>query len=120
MRIIPVSEPVHRSGAKGAGALTRAIEKTNPSSALQRQPQQAPQPEPRPLPRIQVELVSQNGTACFDPLWDGPRLLPSFVAQVMGQVMNQAMPERRTSLSLETAYGSARLARMALLVDRRS
>jgi hypothetical protein len=43
-------------------------------------------------------------------------LLPAFVAQVMGQVM----PERRsTSVSVQTAYGSA-APRKALLLDRKS
>ena len=108
--------------APAAGPLTpaRAIEKTRPASALQRRPQEAAQEGRTPLPRIQVELVSQGGTASFDPGWDGPRLLPTFVAQVMGQVMNQKMPDRRSALALETAYGSAPVARKALLLDRRS
>jgi hypothetical protein len=87
---------------------------------LHQHPPQTPPAQPKSPPRIQIELVSQPGTDSFDPNWDGPRLLPTFVAQVMGQVMNQAMPERRANVALETAYGSARLGRMALLVDRKS
>lgn len=96
------------------------VEKSCAASALHRDPQQAPHTIPKPLPRIQVELVSQHGTSAFDPGWDGPKLLPTFVVQVMGQVINQAMPERRSAAVLETAYGSARVGRMALLLDRKS
>jgi hypothetical protein len=38
------------------------------------------------------------------------------VAQLLGQVI----PERRVNVSVETAYGVARLGRTALLLDRRS
>lgn len=67
-------------------------------------------------PRLQVELVCQDETPGYDPFWDAPRLLPTFVTQVMGQVM----PERRENVSVETAYGSVRCPRMALLLDRKS
>jgi hypothetical protein len=73
------------------------------------------QAHPKNPPRLQVELVSQGETAAFDPFWDGPRLVPSFVTQLLGQVM----PERRETVSVETAYGTA-VPRQALLVDRKS
>ena len=79
-------------------------------------PPPAAEAEESASPRIQVGLVCRPGTEAYDPIWDGPRLLPTFVAQVLGQVM----PERRLSTSVETAYGTARLGRMALLLDRRS
>jgi hypothetical protein len=120
MRVTPNLEQSRSGSLKGAVALTRAIEKSSPASALHQQPPHAHQAEEKNPPRIQVELVSQAGTEAFDPNWDGPRLLPTFVAQVMGQAMNQCMPERRTSMVLETAYGTARLGRMALLLDRKS
>lgn len=41
--------------------------------------------------------------------------MPSFVTQLLGQVM----PERRETVSVETAYGTA-VPRQALLVDRKS
>jgi hypothetical protein len=66
-----------------------------------------------------LELVSQDETFDFDPFWDGPRLLPTFVAQVMAQAM--AVPERRDgAMVLETAYASIALPRMALVLDRKS
>jgi hypothetical protein len=104
-------------GASKAPALcVRAIEKTSRSSALgqerQREQEQAQEP-PAPL---RVELVSRDDTSRYDPFWDAPRLLPTFVTQLLGQ----AMPERRESVSVETAYGRAGAPRTALLLDRKS
>lgn len=120
MRVTQATDTIGRSLIKGAGAAASAIEKSSPSSALHQEPRHAPHAEQKTPPRIQVELVCQDGTDRFDPNWDGPRLLPTFVAQVMGQVMNQVMPERRSAALVETAYGTARLGRMALLLDRKS
>jgi hypothetical protein len=116
MRVSPSTEINIRSSAPGAGVTVRAIEKTSPSSGLDHYPPPAPESETSAPPRAPLGLVCQPGTETFDPIWDGPRLLPTFVAQVLGQVM----PERRVSTSVETAYGTARLGRMALLLDRRS
>jgi len=120
MRVISQPDTLGRSLIKGAAQFSRAIEKCSPASTLHQERPRTSQDQPKTPPLIQVELVSQAGTEGFDPNWDGPRLLPTFVAQVMGQVMNQVMPERRSSVALETAYGTARLGRMALLVDRKS
>jgi hypothetical protein len=120
MRLTSTADTTSRSSAKSASLPVRAIEKTSSASALNHQTPHTDQTEQKPLPRIQVELVSQGGTESFDPNWDGPRLLPTFVAQVIGQVMNETIPERRMSAPLETAYGTARLSRMALLLDRKS
>jgi hypothetical protein len=47
--------------------------------------------------------LSQSGTGSAAPLWNGPRLRPAFVAQVLGQVM---MDARDQALSLApAAYG---------------
>ena len=116
MRVSPSTETNFYSGVAGAGVAVRAIEKASPSSALDHYPPPAQETEESVPPRIQVGLVCQPGTEAYDPFWDAPRLLPTFVAQVLGQVM----PERRLCTAVETAYGTARLGRMALLLDRRS
>jgi hypothetical protein len=68
---------------------------------------------------LPLELVSQEETFDCDPFWDGPRLLPTFVAQVMAQAM--AIPDRRDSaIALETAYAKLAFPRMALVLDRKS
>jgi len=65
-------------------------------------------------PHLTVELVSQRETVRPDPFWDGPRLRPVFVAQVIGQ----AMPERARPLA-HAAYGALE-PRRARLLDRKS
>ena len=105
-----------RSGIKLLAAAPRACEKSSASSTLGQQPQDYELEEQKPAP-IQVELVCQDETPRFDPFWDGPRLLPAFVAQLMGQM---GVDRRDTGMSVETAYGSARSPRRALLLDRKS
>lgn len=105
-----------RSGIKLLAASPRACEKSSGSSALDQQPQDF-NDEQKPASPIQVELLCQDETPRFDPFWDGPRLLPAFVAQLMGQM---GMDRRDTSMSVETAYGSIRYPRRALLLDRKS
>ena len=105
-----------RSGIKLLAATPRACEKSSGSSALGRQTQDFDDEGHKAAP-IQIELVCQDETPPFDPFWDGPRLLPAFVAQLMGQT---AADRRDHGVSVETAYGSARYPRRALLLDRKS
>ena len=105
-----------RSGIKLLAATPRACEKSSGSSALDQQPQDF-NDEQKPASPIQVELLCQDETPRFDPFWDGPRLLPAFVAQLMGQM---GMDRRDQNVSVETAYGSVRYPRQALLLDRKS
>ena len=58
----------------------------------------------KPAPRLQVELVCQDETPRFDPFWDGPRLQPAFVAQLLGQVMPAG---RARQPPCDNAYGKA-------------
>lgn len=50
--------------------------------------------------------VSQIGTEESAPLWNGPRLRPAFVAQVLGQVMMD--PRERASSLAPAAYRERR------------
>ena len=120
MRVNGPFELTHPASPKSSAVSARAVEKSSPASLLQREPHDTARSRPQTPPHLVVELVSQDETARFDPVWDGPRLIPAFVAQLMGQAMNQLTPERRSAAPLETAYGSARDARMALLLDRKS
>jgi hypothetical protein len=116
MRVTTPLENIARGGSKTFVALSRVVEKSSASSALNMQRQDREQQEEKSPPHLRVELVSQSETHGFDPFWDGPRLLPVFVAQLLGQLM----PERRdTAAMAHTAYGSA-APRKALLVDRKS
>ncbi|HEX2761711.1 MAG TPA: hypothetical protein VHM27_14400, partial [Rhizomicrobium sp.] len=56
---------------------------------------------PSPRLRVAVELVSQAETKRHDPFWDAPKLVPAFVTQLLGQMMEQ----EQTRL-LRTPYGN--------------
>lgn len=105
------------NGASRAPAVSvRTVQKTSASSALGDDKPDARHDEEKPAPQIQVERLYRDDTPPYDPFWDGPRLVPTFVAQLLGQVM----PERRETTVVETAYGRAISPRKALLLDRKS
>ena len=56
--------------------------------------------------RREDRKLSHFGTQAGEPLWNGPRLNPAFVAQVLGQVMM----ETQTSARAPAAYRSAQIA----------
>jgi len=103
------------TGALPGAARVRTVEKASPSSGLNDGPKDFSQKRDRESAPLRVELVCQDETAAFDPLWDGPRLLPSFVAQVLGQ----ALPHRNhTGARAQTAYLTA-APQAARVIDRR-
>ena len=63
-----------------------------------------------------MELVCRDETEGIDPFWDGPRLVPAFVTQLLAQMI----PKGREIPSVQTAYDRARCPRKALLLDRKS
>ena len=115
MRVTGPLGSIACGGVKSFADFPRAIEKTSPSSHLGGRTPDFAQAGQKNPPRLQVELVCQDETPAFDPNWDGPRLLPSFVTQLLGQVL----PDRREAVCVQTAYGTA-APRQALLVDRKS
>lgn len=116
MRAIMPLQTRPDGAARAPAQPQRAVEKISISSALRReQPHAGEQRKKAPAP-LMVELVSRVETHGFDPFWDGPRLLPTFVAQLLGQVM----AERHQSVDVQAVYGRAASPRMALLLDRKS
>ena len=117
MRIAGPFDSNVRPGVKALAAMPRRCEKSSDSSTLG-QEQTDLNADRRKIPSpVRVELVCQDETPRFDPFWDGPRLLPAFAAQLLGQ----AMPDRRdAAATVETAYGSLLYPRKALLLDRKS
>ena len=101
------------------GSLKAAIDgahlrgKASDSAQFRKEDSRAQQKPSRPRPQVQVELVCQGDTKRRDPFWDGPRLVPAFVTQVLGQVMAQ---ER--SRLVRAPYGS-RMENSAGLLDTR-
>jgi len=119
MRISEGCEFAASRGSKALVSASRRCEKTSASSVLNGYRRGGEAEAQSSLTALPLELVSQEETFDFDPFWDGPRLLPTFVAQVMAQAM--AIPDRRDSgLVLETAYASIAFPRMALVLDRKS
>ncbi len=102
-------------GQKTFAERVRRIEKISAASGLGAQQQDNAHHQSKMPPRLQVELVCQDETTGRDPIRDAPRLVPTFVAQLLGQVM----PDRRELVCVETAYGRA-APRQALLLDRKS
>ena len=117
-----ISGPFEFAASRGSKALVsspRRCEKTSSSSALNGYRQNHDTDTQSSIAVLPLELVSQDETFDFDPFWDGPRLLPTFVTQVMAQAM--AIPERRNgAMALETAYANIAFPRMALVLDRKS
>ena len=113
MRIAAYPHCSVQGALKALAERVRPCEKSSASSDLDRESGAFTSPEPEPPPRLTVELVSQRETPKPDPFWDGPRLKPVFVAQVIGQAMpDPARPSPRA------AYGAAE-PRMARLLDRK-
>ena len=102
--------------SKAPASSLRVIKKSSAANALGQQKQEPRHEREKAPAPLRVEFVSRDGTSRFDPFWDGPKLIPVFVAQLLGQVM----PERREKTMVETTYGRAGSPRMALLVDRKS
>jgi hypothetical protein len=116
MRVTGPFEIAVRGGSKASAADARRIEKISTSSTLGRKPKDLNGERKESPPSLQIELVCQDETRGSDPYWDAPQLLPTFVTQVM----SQAMPERRETVSVQTAYGGIRCPRMAPVMDRKS
>ena len=103
--------------SKALSAVPRSVEKSSGSNQLGAQAQKFGGQKQKTSPPLQVELVCQDDTSGFDPFWDGPRLVPVFVAQLLGQAMPDSGP--RSHVGAERAYGT-RAPGIARLVDRKS
>jgi hypothetical protein len=115
MQVNPFLDARLAGGPKTAASNPRRIEKSSASSGLGAQHRDDPHARSQTPPRLQVELVCQDETARHDPFRDAPRLMPTFVTQLLGQVM----AERRENVSVATAYGNV-TPRQAIFFDRKS
>jgi len=117
MRLQPLLDGIGRGSLKASAAQPRAVEKSSPSSGLGSRSRDTERRPDKPPPRLQVELVCQDGTAGFDPFWDGPRLRPAFVTQLLGQILPP--PRESAPASARTVYQAVPQMRGRLL-DRQS
>ena len=87
MRVQPALPVPWRESFKAFAEGIDAAQKPSDSASLgqkQRDPRRGATPS---CPRSEAALVCRDGTKAHDPFWDGPRLTPIFVTQLLGQVM---------------------------------
>lgn len=113
MRVSTTLPAIWRESLRASAEGVRACGKANESGASSDDAQDFARAARRARAPLQVEIVSQDGTKAPDPFWDGPRLKPAFVTQLLGQVM---LSGERPSPRL--VYGE-KDSREALLFDAR-
>jgi len=87
MRVQTTLPVVWRESLKASANGINAPQKPSDSASLDQGTREQPQSGRKERLRLQVELVCQDDTKAHDPFWDGPRLSPAFVTQLLGQVM---------------------------------
>ena len=68
----------------------RPCEKTGFSADPRGKQEDKPQPRRQAAPHLTISLLCRSETGASDPVWDGPRLVPAFAAQLIGQMMPSA------------------------------
>jgi hypothetical protein len=87
MRVSTNLPAIWRESLKASADGIGAPAKPSDSACLGKDTREPPRDARRTRPHLQVELVCQDGTKAHDPFWDGPRLSPGFVTQLLGQMM---------------------------------
>ena len=77
---------VRTSAAQRGNSSVHAVEKVSPAAGIDGESTSRHQPQSWVCTPKSKRSSSQSDTDQTDPYWDGPRLTPAFVAQVMGQV----------------------------------
>lgn len=116
MTVLPTLASASAAAAARAVAAPRAVGKANSSRTLDGE---CAGDDTLPFAARTAErrrASCQIGTAEIAPLWNGPRLRPAFVAQVLGQVM---MDAQARALELAPAAYRERGAQIARLLDDR-
>ena len=114
MRVQPSLPTLWREGLKASANGVNASGKSSDSAHPGDDGRGAPRQARKEPTRLEVELVCQEGTKRHDPFWDGPRLKPAFVTQLLGQMM----PGAQAPGPRPRAYGTSQ-AGAALLLDAR-
>jgi hypothetical protein len=108
MRMTAISSAIVTRAAGAALGAVRPAEKASDSAPFGERRGAAAGESPRAPRRLQVELVCQHETKSHDPFWDAPRLNPAFVAQLLGQALEQE-PGSLPARGYAAAAFSARL-----------
>jgi hypothetical protein len=108
MRVTAISSAIVTRANETALDAVRPAGKASDSAPFGERRGSAAGESPKAPRRLQVELVCQHDTKSHDPFWDAPRLNPAFVAQLLGQALEQA-PGSRPAQGYAAAAFSARL-----------
>ena len=100
MNVPPILHPVAAASTSRAIGPLRGIGKSSSSHTFDGECGGDGDVRRAPFADRRRAAATQFGTSGDAPLWNGPRLRPAFVAQVLGQVM---MDERAAALSLAPA-----------------
>jgi hypothetical protein len=100
MSLLPVLASASSAIASRRAEHVRGIGDASSSRTLDGECGREDDPSRRAIACCAVLQPSRNGTDSGAPLWNGPRLKPAFVAQVLGQVM---MDAQARALSLAPA-----------------
>src|SRR3569833_1885434 len=87
MRVSTTLPAIWRESLRASAEGVRACGKPNESAASGDDARDPARGDRRASPKLQIEIVSQDGTKPHDPFWDGPRLRPAFVTQLLGQLI---------------------------------
>jgi hypothetical protein len=116
MSAIVPSQAATPGASRARSTGLRAIEKGSASSLLGHGKSNADTQRQKNAAPLQVELVYRDETNGFDPFWDAPRLVPTFIAQLLGQVM----AEQHQSGPANNPYGPSSLPHKAKVLDFKS
>ena len=110
MNLLPALSSALSANTMRAQATVRGIGNANSSRTLDGECEQEEQFRRNERGDRRAAPVSQTGTGNYVPFWNGPRLRPSFVAQVLGQVLmdsqSQALPAAYRGASAQIAQGA--------------
>jgi hypothetical protein len=106
--------PIVRASAAGRDhASVKAVEKISSRAGFDGEYSSRREPQSWICTPLTKRTSSQTETDQSDPYWDAPRLKPTFVAQVMGQVYCPATPQAAAGEAYRTAP-----APLALVFDK--
>ncbi len=103
MSLLPTPNPTTSAPVLRARLASRGPAQASPSNSLGGNGAGEDPSHAATARRRASDKLFHFGTEAHDPLWNGPRLNPAFVAQVLGQVMM----EPQASTSAPAAYRRA-------------
>ncbi len=107
MNLLPITSPTISAPVLRARLASRGLAHANHSSSLNSEGGDEDRRRATAERRRDPARLSHSDTVCGVSLWDGPRLSPTFVAQVIGQIV---MEGNERASAVPTAYRAAQIA----------